>query len=652
MTTANTEHPLRHQKKAYDATALLVLAVAFLALMVVATFLLRGMRIDLTENDLYTVAPGTKRVLSGLDEPINLYFFFSEEPSRELPALRAYAQRVRELLEEMAQRSNGKVRLTVIDPQPFSDEEDRATQFGLAAAPVGSKGQQLYFGLAGTNATDGKQIIGFFQQEKEEFLEYDVASLIYRLAHPKRPTIGLAASLPINESFDQSTGRMREGWAITSQLRELFDVRVLPPELDSIDPTIDVLMLVHPKNLSPGALYAVDQFVLRGGKLLAFMDPSSEQDAAGQMPGQMPGMGGESRASTLGPLLTAWGVDYDATKVLGDQGLALTVSMRAGQPPSRHLGVLSLPKANVNAKDVATANLNSINMMTVGVLKQSAGAKTQFEPLLSSSKDSALLDASKFAFLSDPQTLLDGFVSGNEVRTLAARVSGKFASAFPNGAPLPSATNGSAAHLKESSQDANVVLVADTDLLADMLWLRVQNVFGQRYAVAWANNGDLVANLLDNLTGSADLISIRGRQSFFRPFARVDALRLSASQQLRTKEQELNQQLQATEAKLAQLQASRQDQGSLALTPEQQQEINRFQQERGRVRKELRDVRRTLDVGIESLGTWLKALNIASIPLLLIVAAIVIAVRRRRRLTSSRSALVKPVAAKPQGAAA
>jgi ABC-type uncharacterized transport system involved in gliding motility auxiliary subunit len=642
MNTENTNQPateqhLRHQKKVYDATALVVLAALFLGVMVVATFLFRGARIDLTENDLYTIAPGTKRVLSSLDEPINLYFFFSQEPSRDLTGLRAYAQRVRELLEEMVQRSNGKLHLTVIDPQPFSDDEDRATQFGLAAAPVGTQGQQLYFGLAGTNSTDGKQVIGFFQQDKEEFLEYDVASLIYKLAHSKRPTVGLLTSLPMDESFDQQTGRMRDGWAITSQLREMFTVRTIPVDTHAIDKEIDALFVVHPKNLAPATLYAIDQYVLRGGKLLAFVDPSSEQDAASA--GPMPGMGGASRASTLGPLFKAWGIEFDPSKVLGDQALALTVAMRAGQPPVRHLAILALPHTSMNAKDVVTANLNSINVWSAGILKQTSGAKTNFEPLLSSSNRAAPIDATKLAAVSDPQMLLDGFSPTGETYTIAARVHGTFVSAFPDGPPQTGSAD-AAAHLKESAGDANVVVVADTDLLANMMWLREQNVFGQRYAVAVANNGDLVANLIDNLTGSADLISVRGRQSFFRPFTRVERLRERADQQLRAKEQDLNTELQTTEAKLLQLQSSRQDQNSLALTPEQEQELKRFQQERGHVRKELRDVRHTLNVGIENLGTLLKAINIGLIPLLLSIAAVAIAVRRRRRFRTSR--IVKP----------
>lgn len=626
------------QKKAYDATALVVIAFLFVALIVVATFLFRGARIDLTENRLYTIAPGTKRVVSSLDEPVNLYFYFSEEPSRDIPSLRAYAQRVREMLEEMVQRSNGKLRLTVVSPEPFSDDEDRAAQFGLQPVPVGVANQQLYFGLAGTNSTDGKQIIPFFQPEKEEFLEYDVASMIYKLAHPKRPTIGVLSSLPVDAQFDQQTGQMREGWAILSQLRELYTVRTLNfADLQSIDKDIDLLMVIHPKNVSPAALFAIDQFVLRGGKLLAFVDPHSEQDPAGSPMTMMQGGAGGGVSSDLGPLFKAWGVEYDPSKVVGDQGLALTVAMRQGQAPSRHLGVLALPRQNMNSKDAVTANLDAINLMTVGALKKAADAKIDFEPLLSSSTQAALISADRFTMLADPQTLLEGFTPSNEAYALAARIHGKLVSAFPGGAPQGATTSGDA--LKESVDASSVVIVADSDMLADMMWLRQQNLFGQRYAVAWANNGDFLSNVLDNLAGSVDLISVRGRQSFFRPFTRVDELRQRADQQLRAKEQELNRELQETERKLTQLQSSRSDQGSLALTGEQEAELLRFQQERARVRKELRDVRRSLDVGIENLGWVLKTINIAFIPLILCVLAIVVTVRRNARLRLAR----KPV---------
>src|SRR5687768_7320736 len=242
--------------RARGAGALVALAALFIGLTMLFTFLLRGARIDLTESKLYSLAPGTERIVGSLDEPINLYFFFSQEASGESARLRAYAQRVRELLEEMAQRSGGKLRLSVIDPEPFSEEEDRAAEFGLSAVPVGARGESLYFGLAGTNATDGREVIGFFQPDKEEFLEYDVASLVYRLGNPERPMVGVMSSLPVDAGFDQMSGQMREGWASIAQLRELFTVQTIATDVTSVPAEVDVLMVIHPRSLTPATLYA------------------------------------------------------------------------------------------------------------------------------------------------------------------------------------------------------------------------------------------------------------------------------------------------------------------------------------------------------------------------------------------------------------
>lgn len=620
--------------------ALLALAVLFIGITILITFVLRGARLDLTESNLYSIAPGTARIVGSLAEPINLYFFFSQEASSQSPPLRAYAQRVRELLEEMAQRSKGKLRLSVIDPKPFSEDEDRAAQFGLSGVPMGAGNDSLYFGLAGTNSTNGREVIGFFQPEKEEFLEYDIASLIHRLSNPKRAVVGLISSLPVDASFDQMTGRMRQGWASIAQLRESAEVRTLATDIAAVDPDIGVLMLVHPKDLTPQTLYAIDQFVMRGGKLIAFVDPQSENDQAGQMGGPMAqqmAMGG--RSSSLGPLLDAWGVAFDPSMVLGDRGLGLTVSLRQDQPPSQHIAIVGLNRDSMNRKDVVTSTLDTINVMTAGTLKLKEGATAQFEPLLQSSTDAMLLPTMRLAFLPDSASLLENFKPSGERYVVAARVHGKLQSAYPNGSPAAGEGGKPAGeHQAESGGEANLILVADTDVLSDPLWVRTQNVFGQHFAVAWANNGDFVANALDNLAGSGDLISIRGRQSFFRPFTKVDELRRQADEQLRAKEKELDEELKETERKLSELETGRTNQASLVLSPEQEAELERFQQERVRVRKELRDVRRSLDVEIEQLGTTLKILNIALVPVLIAIGAILLAVTRRRRLRAGRAA--------------
>ena len=620
-------------RKTYGATALVALALLFIGVTILITFALRGARLDLTESKLYSLAPGTEKIVSSLQEPVNLYFFFSQEGSAQSPQLRAYAQRVRELLEEMTQHSDGKLRLTVIDPQPFSEDEDRATEFGLSPVSVTPGGEPVYFGLAGTNSTDGREIIGLFQPDKEEFLEYDVASLIYRLSNAKRATVGLISGLPVDARFDQMSGQMNPGWASFQQLRELLEVRTLQADGNEIPADIGVLMVVHPKELSPEAQYSIDQFVMRGGKLIAFIDPQAENDSPG---GQM-GMPMGGRSSTLGPLLDAWGVQFDPNQILGDRELGLTVSLRQGQPPSQHIAIIGLNRDSMNPKDVTVSALDTINVMTAGALSKKKDATVEFEPLIQSSTNAALLPAAKFMFLPDSEALLDGFKATGERYTIAARIHGKLKSAFPNG--KPGAEGAAGAHLTESKEDANVIIVADTDILSDPLWVRTQNVFGQRFAVAWANNGDFLANSVDNLAGSADLISVRGRQSFFRPFTKVEELRRQAGDQLRAKKNELDQQLKETEQKLTALEAGRGgNQASLTLSPEQEAELERFQQERLRIRKELRETQRSLDVEIEALGTRLKAINIALVPSLLALGAILLEIMRRRRLRAGRAA--------------
>jgi ABC-type uncharacterized transport system involved in gliding motility auxiliary subunit len=613
-------------KKSLGATALLLLAALFLGITILSTFLFRGVRLDLTESKLYTIAPGTKEILRKLDEPISLYFFFSEEASARYPALRTYAQRVRELLEELAARSNGKIRLTIVNPAPFSEEEDRAAQFGLTPANIEAGGDPVYFGLVGTNSTDGREVIPFFQREKEEFLEYDVASLIYRLANPKRPVIGMISGLPVTARFDPNTRGMSRGWAAITQAQQIFDLRTLENDVKSIDQEIGTLLVIHPKELSQDTLFAIDQFVLRGGKLLVFVDPQAEEDPASEMGFGMP------RNSTLGPLFSAWGIEFDEKKVVGDRGLGLTVSLQQGRPPAQHIAIIGLNRDSMNRKDVVTATLDNINTMTAGALKLRDGAKVNFEPLLTSSEDATLLPVERLAFLPDSESLLQDFRPSGERYVIAARIHGKLPTAFPNGAPSGNSTNA----LKESTQESNIIIVADTDILADPLWVRTQNIFGQQFFVAWANNGDFLANALDNLGGSADLISIRGRQSFFRPFTRVDELRRQADEHLRAKAAELDRELQETERKLSNLEAARKESGSLVLSPEQEAELQRFQQERARIRRELREVRRGLDIEIQRLGTVLKVINIALVPASLAIGAVLIAIARRRRLRTGR----------------
>jgi ABC-type uncharacterized transport system involved in gliding motility auxiliary subunit len=367
--------------------ALLALALLFIGLTVFFDHTLRGWRLDLTQNHLYTTAPGTDRILKGIKEPINLYFFYSEKAASQIPQIAPYGVRVQEFLEELAARSNGKVQLHVVDPQPFSEDEDRASELGVRGAPVGSSGQQLYFGLAGTNSTDGHQAIEFFDPTKEEFLEYDVVKLIYQLASPKKPVIGWLSSLPMTSGFDQQTGQMRDGWTIYSQAEQLFDIRPVDPASGKIDPAVNVLVIVHPKGLSPAMQFAIDQFALRGGHIAMFVDPLADADQSGADPqNPMAGMTAD-KSSQPGPLLAAWGVRFNPRQVVADRAHALSVSTRQSESPVVHLGILGLDSSDFTKGDVITAGLSNVNLATAGNLEPIKGAKTKFEPLLRSSTD-------------------------------------------------------------------------------------------------------------------------------------------------------------------------------------------------------------------------------------------------------------------------
>ena len=380
-------------------------------------------------------------------------------------------------------------------------------------------------------------------------------------------------------------------------------MRTIASDADHIGKDVDVLMVVHPKQLPPKTLYAIDQFVMNGGRMLLFVDPNSGADASGQDPSNpMAGLMA-SHSSDLEPLLSAWGVAYDPTKVVGDLELGLEVRTSMQSQPVRHIGILGLHRDDLNQKDVLTSSLEVINMATAGYLAPRQGAKTAFEPLLQSSAGAGLLPAERFNALTDPATLRDGFKPTGVRYALAARISGPLDSAYPQGAPGDGkpAAGPPAAHLAKSAAPANIVIIADTDMLMDYMWVQTRELFGQRVAQAFASNGDLVANVLDNLSGSSALISIRGRASFSRPFERVEALRHQADDRLRAKALELESQLRATEAKLTELQSKRNDQASLLLSPEQEQEIKRFTAEKARVRKELRETQRGLDVDIDRL---------------------------------------------------
>jgi len=595
--------------------------VTLLVIFVLAVSVLNSLpsvRIDLTENRLYTLSDGSREILADLDEPLQMYFYFSDKAAADVPALRNYADRVRDLLRELEQHSRGNLTVTVIDPLPFSEEEDQAAAYGLQAITLGGP-DPVYFGLAGSNATDGREIISFIDPAKESFLEYDITSLIYRLSQKDSQTIGVLSSLPVSGGFDAATGQMREPWTIYSELERTFELRAVATGVTSIDADIATLLIIHPKQLSDATQYAIEQFLFRGGRALVFLDPFAETDT--------PSAGSQYPADTLSitrhsrlELLERWGISVPVDTIVADDRYALAISSPDGFRPMRHIGLLGLTAEALDSSDIATAGLDQINLGLAGSIIVADESVVSSTALLTSSNEADELPAASVVMLRNPDELRAGFAPDGSEFVLAARIQGQPVSAFPElAADNPE-------HIEQPERPVQLALVADTDLLADRYWAQTQDFFGQRVVSAFANNGDFVTNLLDNFAGSNALIGMRGRAAYSRPFTRVTELRRQAENNFRTTQEQLQLQLQQTEQRLAELQDN-----SGEISGEQRAELERFIEQRLLIRKRLRQVQRDLDSDIEQLGRWLKVINIGMMPLLIGLLGIALLLFKRQR---------------------
>lgn len=605
--------------KLYSTGALAVLAVLFVVLTMLASLLFRGSRLDLTENQLYTLSDGTRNIVSALAEPVTLKLYFSDQASADLPQIRRYAERVWELMQELAAKSDGNIRIERIDPVPFSEAEDAASRYGLEAVPLSQAGDVLYLGLVGTNTVDGLETLAFLSPNREAFLEYDLARMVSTLASPDRPQVGLISGLPMSGGFNLQTGQRNPAWSVYEQWQELFEVTTVPAGATALPAELDALVLVHPKNLSDELLLAIDQFVLGGGRLLAFVDPYAEADP-GDDPNDPASRFLAERASSLGSLLEHWGVGFDSDRFVADLGRALQVTIRQGQPPVRHPAILGLAKQDFSGDDIVTGELGLVNVASVGSLVDLEIEGVSFEPLIQSSDRAGLLPAERLRMLGDPSELIGELGIDDRRHVLAVRLTGSVASAFADTLAEGDLAEGA----------LNAIIIADTDLLTDNLWVQRQSFLGQVLLNPFADNGALAVNAVENLLGNANLISIRSRATSNRPFDLVDDLRREAEARLRATEQQLEAELAETENRLTQLQQTRGDADLSILTSEQEAEIDRFMDQRLAIRQQLRQVRRELDQDIKALGTRVKLINIVLVPALLTMVALLLAWRRRK----------------------
>ncbi len=623
-------------RKALSSTGLLLAAILFLAVITVSNALLTGLRIDLTAAQLYTLSDGTRRVLAGIDEPIRLRFYYSSALFADVPQIATYGDRVRELLREYVRAADGKLELTIIDPEPFSETEDEAVAAGVQQIPIGQAGEMGYFGLVGSNLTDDELVIPVFQPGREASLEYELSRLIHGLAHPVKRKVGVMSWLP----------QFAEGGnaALLRLVAEGYDITWLPKDTRNIGADIDTLVVIHPKEVGKLTRYAIDQFILRGGRAMIFVDPLSEEDPVQPDPARpliLP-----SRSSNMPELFAAWGLSLDTSMIVTDVSHAIRVQYAGGrgQQEVEFLPWLALGERGLSQEEFSTNQLARVHLGNAGELVIDPAAGTELIPLLSTGPQSMLLETDAVIFQRDPARLLGLFQPEDKRRHIAVRLSGQVASSFPEGRPkIEGLMEADPDFRAESAGPVNVVVVADTDILADRFWVRFQQTpAGATTPTPIADNASFFINLLDQLGGSEDLISLRSRAIYARPFTRVEEIRREAEARFRDEERALEARLAETEKRIEALMTPQQagageGAGQVLLTEAQRAELERFREEQLRTRRELRNVQRELQRNIEQMGNTLKFINIGLVPLIIAVIALLAALsraamRRRARL--------------------
>ena len=621
--------------------SLFLLGILFIAVNILAAGSMHSKRLDLTQDNLYTLSPSTKSLINELDEQITFKLYVSSGLSQQVPHLGVYANRVRDLLAEYESISGGKIKLELLDPIPFSNIEDRAVAAGLRGIPAVSGGDNMYFGLVGTNTTDDIEKIPFIQIDREAFLEYDISRMLFALAKTKPTVVGILSTLPTDGTVKFTATGQQEAvppYVVRDQIGSLFETRFLGKELDGVPEDINVLLIVHPKNTSEKTLFSIDQYLLAGGKAIIFVDPFAETEA---MQGQM--MRPSIEGSSLAKLFDTWGLKYDPAKVVVDRLSARKVLPEAGNRLIEYLPWLELRGPSLDRGSPITSSIEVVAVASAGHISASKEAPIKISPLLVSSPGSNLISAKKVQGFRNPKKLLREFTPGDGQYTIAARVNGMVQSSFPEG--LTETKNNYAGDgkkdtkpirspnkaLKKSSQPLDVIVVADADILADRFWVIKRDFAGQKVPVATANNGDFILNAIESLSGGSNLMALRGRGTASRPFEVLRNIQQVASQKFEDKERQLGQTLLNTEKKLKELRRKNPEGSEAVVSKKDQRSMEKMQREILKLRSELRKVRRSLTNEYESLEMRLWFFNIALVPLVLTAFLIILAIARSIR---------------------
>ena len=620
--------------------SVVLLLICLVAVNVMASFI--PLRFDLTEERLYTISDGSRKILESLQEPVRINFYYSRNNAELPPNFKTYAQRVQELLEEYAAISNGQLILEISDPKPDTEEEEWAQKYGIKSITLPS-GNTVYFGAV-VSMLDQEMLLPYFDQRRQEFLEYDITQAIQKVSSTSTSKVGLLSALNLQGGRSRIPGQPPlQKWVFQSELEKSVSVENLPLSTEEIPDDISLLIVLHPRGFSPRLQYALDQYVLRGGRLVVLLDPNARADMTSpeNQFGQQPQL-----ASDLPDLLKTWGVEYDSTKVVGDR--LHSTQVNTGQ------GVMSFPMwmtfrtQSLDQEHPITAQLENLLFVEAGSLKKAAESQTDFTALLSLSEQSGLIDAFRLRF-SAPDQLSRDMKVDNSAKAVMAITAGNFSSAFPNGQPAKEKkdTQAQAAadeseaetplkhtHLNESADRNSILLFSDVDFLSDQFSVQKLNFLGQSIIQPTNDNLNLMLNAAEHLSGNEALMSIRSRGRFSRPFTRILAMQKQSQLLHQTEERQLLSQLDEVQQRLNSLleSAGKQGQKEVILPPEVQEEIQQFREEERQARRKLRDVRKILRQDIERLGQGLLLLNMLLVPLIIgIIGVFVYRYRTRQR---------------------
>jgi len=609
----------KKKSRNYKVLASVVLAVViFISVNVIGSLSLNKYDIDLTEGNMFTISKGSKSILHKMEEPITLNFFYSNSVANGIPIMKSYAARIRGVLEDYEKYSNGNIKLNIIDPKPFSEEEDLALSYGIKGIKIDHMGTKAYIGLAASNSVDEVKVIPVFALEREKHLEYEVSRIIYDLNNAKRKKVGFVSSIRMTSKPFMGVRALggASDLLILQQIKQTFDVVDLGVEHVQIPDDIDVLVVVQPKDFSENTLYAIDQYVMKGGRVLFFADPNKEGAGTGNPDDR-------SFSMAANRLLTSWGVRIHNDRIVADRKVAR--KFNKGSSPKEtwnlvnYLPWLNLREDNINKEDLITSLLKTINVNSTGYVENLGFLEVDIVPLLQSSEDSMIIPVKNIRPSKDPEKLLRDFIPDPEKYTIAAKITGSVKTSFSDKARNPG-------HITVARDKAHIIVVADTDILMQDNWAEMSNYDGHKVVNIKASNADFIINALDHLSGSSELMSLRGRGALSRPFTVVEELRRNSEEEFVAKQEELSNKLAETEKKLSELQKMAQinSENSLLYKKQQQIEIKRFTDEMVEVKKETRKLKGELRKDIEKLGTKLKIINIWLMPVLISLFAIFI----------------------------